>query len=207
MRADICAELLMQQRGDDEQLAHGLGGAAGLADDVKAGLLHVDDIQQRGHAFRVDVVFHKEAGAIALFTRQIIVVQVVERLLYGGWAERAAADAEHHEVVKLFADLRRVRQDRLHDLILIIRQFTPAHDRALCAHAGDRAVHLRLHDLQLTTIKPAVAELIGHHVVKVQLNAHGLAPGFVCISFHHSRCLPLVLRLIIIQRAGVICIK
>ena len=71
---------------EDQVLAHGFGGAAGLGDDVEAGGLYVDYVKQRGHALGVDVVLDIQAGAAALFGGQLVIVQVVQCLLHGDGA-------------------------------------------------------------------------------------------------------------------------
>ena len=174
------------------KLTHRFGGAAGLADDVEAGFLDINDVQKCRHAFRIDVVLHKQTRAVPLVPRKVVVTKMVERLLNGGWAERAAADAEHDEIVEVVANARRFFENGRDDFILIVRQFAPAHDRPFGAHAGNCRVDLRLHALELAAVDAAVAELVGHHVVKIQPQTHRVAPGFVGIAFHHNKNLQLV---------------
>ncbi len=77
MLGPVVSHGLFQRVGEDQVLAHGFGGAAGLGDDVEAGGLYVDYVKQRGHALGVDVVLYIEAGAAALFGGQLVIVQVV----------------------------------------------------------------------------------------------------------------------------------
>ena len=112
----------LQRLGDDQVLAHRFGRAAGLRDDVEAGLAQVDHVHQRRHALGVDVVLDVELRRAALFGGQFVVVQVIERRLHRRRAERAAADAEHDERIEFLADLRGGRFDVGDDFLLIVGQ-------------------------------------------------------------------------------------
>ena len=121
------AVALLEQVGDDQELAHRLGRVARLGDDVKAGLVQIQQVEQAHHALGIDVVLDVELGAGALAAALLVVAQVVHRLLHHRRAQRGAADAQHHEVVELLADLLCSLVDVGHDLRLVVGQLGPHH--------------------------------------------------------------------------------
>ena len=127
----LFTEPVEQQARYDEQLRHGLRGAAGLGDDVENGVVKVDDVEQSGHALRVDIVLNEDARAARALLAEVVVMEVAKRLLNGDRAESAAADAEHDEVFRGFAHERSRFEDGVdyggHRLI----EIAPAHHVAL----------------------------------------------------------------------------
>ena len=169
----LVAHFLLEQLGNGEVLAHGLGGGAGLGNHVEAGGLDVNHVQQGLHALGVDVVLHIQAGAAALFGGKFVVVQVVEGLLHGDGAQGAAADAQHHEGVELLADALGGLFDMGDDFLLIIGQLGPAQPagatgglHGLIGRGGKGRIFLHL----AAGNSILEAQGIGHHVIHVQFN-------------------------------------
>ena len=165
------AHFLLEQLGDDEVLAHGLRRRAGFGDDVEAGLFHIDHVQQRRHALGVDVVLDIETGTAALFSGQLVVMQVVERLLDGNGAQRAAADPQHHKGVKPLTHALRHALDVADDLLLVVGQLHPAQPAgaAILLHimlCGARRVLQAIHLAGIDAVLKA--DDVAHHVVDVQ---------------------------------------
>ena len=187
MAAVVVAHGLFEQVEHDEVLAHGFSRAAGLGDDVEAGGLEVDDVQKRRHALGIDVVFDIEARAAALFLGQLVVVQVLERLMHGRRAERGAADAEDDEGLELVAHARGRLFDGGKHLVLVVGQRHPAlHALAAAsldhgvrvAHGAGKSFHLRARDAVL-------ADVFGHHRIKIEAN------GLHTVSSVYKVILPL----------------
>ena len=165
------AHFLLEHFRNDQILAHGLGGSTGLGDDVEAGALYVDDVHQSGHALGGDVVFHIQTGAAALFSGQFVIMKMIESLLDGDGAQRAAADTQHHKRVKLIADARGHSFDLLYDFLLIIGQLRPAQPAGaaiLCHIMLSGGGSLR-HAVHMVSVDPVLeTDNIAHHVVDVQ---------------------------------------
>ena len=169
----LVAHFLLEQFGNGEILAHGLGGGTGLGNHVEAGGLDVNHVQQGLHALGVDVVLHVQAGAAALFGRQLVVMQVIEGLLHGDGAQGAAADAQHHEGVELLPHTGGGFFDMGDDFFLIIGQLGPAQPagaagslHGLVGRSGKGRIffHLAAGNSILES------QGIGHHVIHVQFN-------------------------------------
>ena len=167
------ADLRLERLGHDQVLAHRLGGRAGLGDDAEAGLGELDHVKQRGHALGIDVVLDVELRAGALVRRQLVVVQVVERLMHGDGAQRGAADAQHDKILIVGANLRGNLLDFGDDLLLVVGQLHPAQP-ALAAVGFDVVLRARggfLHRLKLSARDAMLAaEHIRHHVIDVKTN-------------------------------------
>ena len=179
--ARLVSQRLFEDVVDDEVLRHRLAGRARLGDDVEARLFRLDDVEQRGHALGVDVVFDVELRALALGGREVVVMQVAEGVEHGDGAERAAADAQNDEVAELAAHFLGGGDDVFDDLFLVVRQLRPAH-HALAAVVGDvveRVGRGFLHLRQLRILEAVAADELFHHIVVVDGDAHGIAPVFV----------------------------
>ena len=87
MFADILSQPRFQYVVDDQILRHGLAGRAALGDDVEHRLFYVDHIQQSAHTFGIDVVFYIKFRRFANGFRQIVVMQMTERLKNGDGAQ------------------------------------------------------------------------------------------------------------------------
>ena len=175
---DVLARLL-EEVGDDEVLGHRLARRARLGDDVEARLFDVDDIEELLHADGIDVVLDIEFRALALGLGQVVVVQVAERVERHDGAERRTADAEHHEVFKVPADLLCLFQDIRHDLVLIVGELRPAHEQLVAAPVFCHIGVSRLCDLfvriQRLLRDALVAEVLVRHVGVVHSHAERLA--------------------------------
>ena len=172
MAAVIVANGLFQMIEDDEVLAHGLGRAAGLGDDVEAGGLQVDDVQKRRHALGVDIVFDIQTRAAALLLGQLVVMQVPQRLMHGRRAKRGAADAQNDEGLELVAHTRGHLLDGRHDIVLVIGQRHPALHAlaAVCLHHGVRVAHRGDEGFHLRAGNAVFANVLSHHRVKIEAN-------------------------------------
>ena len=179
-----CVEMSSQQIGHDQKLRHRLRRAAGFGDDVEAGPVHVDHVQKRVHALGIDVVLNEQPRAAALFLWQIIVVQMRKRLLHRDRTQRAAADAEHDEVVELCAHIRRNRFDLIHDLVLIVRELAPLHLSALFLHCLCRRLERKRKELVLC--ESARTERFLHHVVVIHRDPHRFAIERLLFHIHAS---------------------
>ena len=173
MLRPVRADLRLERLGHDQVLAHRLGGSARFADDAEAGLVQLNHVHQRGHALRVDVVLDVEFRAGALAVRQLIVMQMVQRLMHRDRAERTAADAQHDKVFERLADVFGDLLDFRDDLFLIVRQVHPA-EPARAAIRFNRVLRLHgriLHRRKLR-LRHAVfaAEHIRHHMIDVKTN-------------------------------------
>ena len=189
MLGPVVSHGLFQRVGEDQVLAHGFGGAAGLGDDVEAGGLYVDYVKQRGHALGVDVVLYIEAGAAALFGGQLVIVQVVQCLLHGDGAQRAAANAQHHKGVKLLAHLGGGLFDIGNHGFLIIGKLGPAQP-ALAAMRADVFIGLFGRVAQGSDFLLADAALAqggGHHMVYIHTES-GVPCTFCNLPFVNSSC-------------------
>ena len=172
----------------DQILAHRFGGAAGLGDHVEARGTHVHNIHQRGHALGVDVVLDVELGRVALFLRQLVVVQMIQRLLNRRRAERASADAQHDERVKLLADALRGFLNLRHNLVLIVGQIHPTL-HALAAPGLDGLVGVRKargQRVHFRAVNAALAQKILHHMIDVQPNVRheSIAPLVIFLRYY-----------------------
>ena len=172
MAAVIVAHGLFQQVKHDEVLAHGLGRAAGFGDDVEAGGLEVDDVQQRRHALGIDVVLDVEARAAALLFGKLVVVQVLERLMHRRGAKGGAADAKDDKGLKLVAHARGGLFDGGKYLVLIVGQRHPdLHALAATgldhgvrvAHGAGKGLHLRARDA-------VFADVFSHHRIEIEMD-------------------------------------
>ena len=168
----IVAARRLQRVGHDQVLAHRFRRAAGLGDHIEARLLQVDHVHQRRHALRIDVVLNVKARAVALFSGQLVVMQMIQRRLNRRRAERAAADAEHDERLELAADFLRGLFDLGNDCFLIIGQIHPAlhilaaagfHRRVSLLHRGNFRV-------QLGAGNAAGTDVFSHHRIDIQTN-------------------------------------
>ena len=185
------AHFLLEQFGNDEVLAHGFRRCTGLGDDVEAGLFYVDHIQKRRHALGVDVVLDIEAGTAALFGRQLVIMQVVERLLDGDGAQRAAADAQHHKGIKLLAHALGHTLNMADDFLLVVGQLHPAQPAgsAVLFHIALGGARRILHAVHLAGIDSVLkANDIAHHMIDVQ------SDRFMKHLAHSSSSFPIFIR-------------
>ncbi len=100
-------------------------------------------------------------------------MQVIERLLHGGRAERRTADAQHDERIELIAHLGGNLFDVLHDFFLIVGQLHPALHALAAAglNNGVRALEVDFHVVHGGTVDAVLhAEEIAHHVVDIKTN-------------------------------------
>ncbi len=177
MLCPVLADSLFEDVRDDEILAHRFACCAALCDDVEHRLCRVNDIKKCKHTLWVYVVFNVELDA-ALLWIELVVMEMAECIERRHRAERASADAEHYEVVKVCANFRRRKNDISHDVLLIVWEFSPAHPAlatigfeilisvfCLCTHCFDLALGYTF-----------VAKLFLHHIVEIELNLH-----FLCL--------------------------
>ena len=135
MPCPAIAELFPQYARYKQKLRHGFGRAAGFCDNVKGGALRVYDLKQRCHPLRINIVLNEESGAAPLILGQVVVAQAAQRLMHGGWTQRAAADTKYNEVVKAAAYFIRFGVYCSYYLALLKGQLTPFHAAALIVHA------------------------------------------------------------------------
>ena len=131
----VLSDRLFQDVGNDEVLTHRFAGGAALRDDVEHGAFHVDDVEKREHTLRVDVVLDEKFQP-PLFIRKVVVAEMAKRREHRDGTQRAAAYAQHDEVVEILSDVRRAFEYVPDDFVLIVRQVRPrGHTRA--AHSGE----------------------------------------------------------------------
>lgn len=67
----ILANLRFERFGHNQILAHRLRRSAGFADDAEARFIQFDNVHQRGHALRIDIILNIEFRAGALAVRAV----------------------------------------------------------------------------------------------------------------------------------------
>ena len=122
---------------------------------------------------QIDVVLDVEFRAGALAVRQFVVMQVIERLMHGNRAERAAANAQHDKIFERLAHMVGYLFNFGDNLLLIIGQVHPAEPAcaAVCFH-GVLRLHGRILHRRKLRLGHAVfaAKHIRHHVIDVKTN-------------------------------------
>ena len=166
------ADRLLQDVGDDEILAHGLGGRAALGDDIEQRAPDIDDIEKRKHSLGVDIVLDEELGTAAFFGGQVVVTEMAQRGEHGNGTEGAAADAQHDEVVELLACARRGGDDVGDDVVLVVRKVRPTGHTgaAFCGESVERGFCRGGDGVQLRVGEPFFSEGSFHHIVEIELN-------------------------------------
>ena len=164
------AHLVFQQLAQHAEGQRGLGGGAGLGDDVDGEALALaqrDDVIQIGGADAVAAEVDLQAVV------QLVVVHTLDSLDDGACAQIAAADASHHQNVGVLADLGCCGLDAGElFLIVIAGQIHPAQKVAVGAVFGFQrlvcGLHLRVDGLVFLFLDKA------GEVLRIQSETHSI---------------------------------
>ena len=152
----LLAVLLLQQLLEDAEGDGGLGGGAGLGDDVHGEVALADDLHHVVEVGRGDVVAHEVDLGDAGLANAVVHLALAE--LDGcARAQVGAADADDNQHVAVALDLLRSRLDAGELFLVVVhRQIEPAQEIAACARAGEQhfvcGVHHDCHLVQFAGI-------------------------------------------------------
>ncbi len=127
MFVSFVSQLLFENIGYYQILAHRFARRTALRYYVKHSLVHVDYVEQSRHSFGVDVVFHVEFRSLSDALFEFVMVQMAKSLEYCHRAESRTAYSQYHESIEFFSYVFSRGDYVLDYFVLVVRKLGPTH--------------------------------------------------------------------------------